>query len=323
LADIWQSANTMGNRRDTIPEDLRGVVTSHPRSPVEIVRLATYVVTGSVAGVALAICAATVLGYMPWAPRWGTDWFLLALLFGVGPFAYFKSRDVKRIELLDEKFPDFLRDMAESARAGMTLPRALVTASKGSYGALTPEIRLMSAQVEWGVGFSDALTRFADRTASPLVRRIVSLIIEARRSGGNVVDVLTAAADDARELRQIVQARHKSMQAYAFVVYVTYAVFIFVVLILQAQFLPAFKNAVSQVRGSTALTGGGGFGGISFNDFDLDDYRTLFFHASILEAITGGLVAGVLRRGNMVAGFRAIVVMLALAWVCFRLIPGV
>src|SRR5581483_1034192 len=108
--------------------------------------------------------------------------------------------------------------------AGMTLPRALLAASKGVYGALTPEIKQMSAQVEWGISFTDALERFAERVRTPLIVRTVSLVTEAARAGGSVVDILNAASSDAREIQQILDDRRRQMGIYSVIIYVSFFV---------------------------------------------------------------------------------------------------
>lgn len=306
-------------REEKLAPELEGIVQARPRSAAQQLRFSIYGATGAASFICLALTILTALGFIPWwGTRYYTDWFLAALILGAGPFAYFKARDLKRIEEIDERFPDFLRDLSESARAGMTLPKALVTASHGSYGHLTPDIKRMSAQVEWGVGFTEALQRFARRSGSPLIRRISSLIIEARRAGGNVVDVLSAAADDAREIKQIVVGRNNQMKSYAIVIYITFFVFIGVVLVLQAFFIPAFKLAVTALTAAHAPA----VGGINFRDFNEDDYNTVFFHASILQAIGGGLVGGVLTRGHALAGLKSIVIMVAIAWFSFRVLSG-
>ena len=313
------------------------------RSPEEIFRLSVYAVTGFLAAIALVL--AVLIGIGQFAdtttetvevegdrpgqvveeeqevttgihPRYATDVALLGLLLAAGPFGIFYNRELKRIESIDEKFPDFLRDIAESARAGMTLPRALVTAARGTYGALTPEVRKMAAQVEWGVDFKEALERFAQRARTPLIDRTVSLVVEAQRAGGNVVDVLTAASDDAREIKQIVSERNEQMKMYKVVVFIAYFVFIAVVMILSAQFIPAFKEASGAASGQQV-------GGIKFKEVDVDAFNTLFFHAAIVQAIGGGLVGGVLTRGKAVAGFGSIVVMVIIAWFSFRLLIGI
>ncbi len=250
---------------------------------------------------------------------YATDVLLVSIVSIAGPYGYFFNRELKRIEAIDQKFPDFLRDLAESARAGMTLPRALVTASRGTYGALTPEIHIMAAQVEWGVEFGEALERFAQRTRTPLIDRTVALVVEAQRAGGNVVDVLTAASDDAREIKQIVSERTEQMKMYNVVVFIAFFVFISVVLILSAQFLPAFKQAVD-----AATAGSGGqsqdVGGIVLAPFSVEKFNDIFFHGAIIQAVGGSLVGGVMTKGNPVGGFTSMFIMMLAAWISFRIV---
>ena len=302
-----------------VPVHLRDRVKPRGMSTATKARYGVYGITGAIAAAAAVAMVLTAMGSMPWPSKYATDLFLLVLVFGAGPFCIFYNRDLKRIEKINAKFPDFLRDLAESSRAGMTLPRALENAARGTYGPLSEEIKMMSAQVEWGVAFDEALQRFADRIGSPLIHRITQLVIEAQHSGGSVVDVLAAASDDAREIQQIVQGRNQQMSAYSMVIYIAFFVFLAVVLVLQMQFIPAFKTAVDSAQASGARP----VGGLQFRKFDPEDFNTAFFHAGIAQAIGGGLVGGVLTKGNPIRGMSSIVVMLACSWLAFRvLVPS-
>lgn len=244
-----------------------------------------------------------------------TDFFVAAILLGLGPYGWYASREAKRIEAIDAKFPEFLRDLAESQRSGMTLTEAVATASKGNYGVLTSEIRKMASQIEWGVSFSEALTRFAKRVPTPLVKRTVALVIQASSAGGNVVDVLTAAADDAREIQQIVKERKQSMSIYVMIIYIAFAVFVGVIAVLNAQFIPEVAKAVSKANGVS-------IGGLNFRAFDQDDFKILFFHAAIIQGLGGGLVGGVMSGGKAVHGLRHSFILVFIAWVLFRVVIG-
>src|SRR5581483_9048867 len=255
------------------------------------------------------------LGPLPLAKKYGTDFFVFAILIGLGPYGMYTSREANRIEAIDAKFPEFLRDLAESQRAGMTLTEAVITASKGNYGVLTPEIRKMAAQIQWGVSFTDALTRFATRVNTPLIRRTVSLVIQASSAGGNVVDVLTAAADDAREIQQIVKERKQSMSIYLMIIYIAFAVFVGVIAVLNAQFIPEVAKAVSKADGVK-------IGGLNFRKFDQDDFKTLFFHAAVIQGFGGGIVGGIMSGGKLVQGLKHSFILVFASWVLFRLVIG-
>lgn len=311
------------------PEDYSDVIGQAPRSRQQVLRLASNIFGIILALGALGIAVATYMQYLPWGRTYTTDWVLVALLCGTGPYAWTRSRDLKRIEQIDEHFPDFIRDLAEGARSGLTIPKATVSTAKGSYGALTPEIRRMAAQVQWGVDFPDALTRFSKRNPTPLIERTVSLILEAKRSGGAMTDVLSAAAQDARELRLIIQGRSSQLSSYGFVIYTIFLVFIGIILILQAQFIPAFQAAVQAVQESQNAPGSNAelippdLGGLQFQEFDPVLFHTLFFHASILQGILGGFMGGVLTRGSAMSWLKHSLIMLVIAWLAFRSVGGV
>jgi len=255
------------------------------------------------------------LGPLPLAKKYSTDLFVFAILIGLGPYGLYQGREAKRIEAIDAKFPELLRDLAESQRSGMTLTEAVATAAKGNYGVLTNEIRKMAAQIEWGVAFSEALTRFSRRSPTPLVKRTVALIIQASSAGGNVVDVLTAAADDAREIQQIVKERKQSMSIYVMIIYIAFAVFVGVIAVLNAQFIPEVAKAVNKADGVS-------IGGLHFRKFDPEDFKTLFFHAAIIQGFGGGIVGGVMAGGKAVHGLKHSFLLVLIAWVLFRVVIG-
>ncbi|MCA1813445.1 MAG: type II secretion system F family protein [Halobacteriales archaeon] len=248
-------------------------------------------------------------------PKFSTDFFVFALLVGLGPAGFHRARQLKRMAAIDQKFPELLRDLAESKRAGMTLTQAVITSAKGNYGALTPDIRKMAAQIEWGISFSEALMRFGKRVKTPLIERSVALIVQASDAGGNVVDVLTAAAEDARELQLLQRERKASMSIYVMIIYISFFVFLAVIAVLDAQFLPEVAKAVGGASGVA-------IGPIKFGKIDVDAFKQVFFHAAIIQAMGGGLVAGVMEEGRPEAGLRHVFVMVIVGYLGFRFIIG-
>ena len=104
---------------------------------------------------------------------------------------------------------------------------------------LHQRFKILLVQISWGNSVENALESFAKRVNTKLIRRTVSLIIEASRSGGNVADVLDAASKDARELKFIDAERRAGMLSYVAVVYVSMIVFLMVIVILCKSLIPA------------------------------------------------------------------------------------
>ena len=109
------------------------------------------------------------------------DFFVIGLLCLIAPYGFAATAKQHRIAKIEERLPDFLRDVAEAGRFGMTLPDAIVVASKGRYGLLTDEIKKMASQLEWGVPVATAMRLFEERVPTPLVQRVVSIVTRAQR----------------------------------------------------------------------------------------------------------------------------------------------
>ena len=62
---------------------------------------------------------------------------------------------------IEERFPDFLRDVSQNIKAGMTLPKAVMATKKTDYGLLDPYLDKMAVHIDWGIPFSRVLENFS------------------------------------------------------------------------------------------------------------------------------------------------------------------
>ncbi len=248
------------------------------------------------------------------------DWGLLAGVAMFGPYGIISYRRYLRINEIERRLPDFLRDVAEAGRFGMTLPDAIIVASSGRYGPLTDEIKRMASQLEWGVPVTESLKLFRDRINTPLTRRVVSIIIKANEAGGNVADVLTMVAHDAKESQFSEEQRRISMSTYLAVIYIAFGVFLVTIYIMAATFLPEMITAgqgLSQV-GSTA----GGAGATSVAVQYIPTIFLAFYVAVIVHAVGDGLMAGVIDTGKLQVGMVHATFMLIMGFIFMRfLVP--
>lgn len=247
------------------------------------------------------------------------DYLFFGLMASAGPYGFYRSYQMKKVRDIEKRLPEFLRDVAEAGRFGMTLAQAIKAASKGRYGSLTPEIRRMAAQIDWGVPASDAMRLFADRVDTPLVRRMTSIIIKANDAGGNVADVLTMVAHDAREAMLNQNERSISMATYTVVIYVAFAVFIATIFILNTTFLPKMMEAGSQVADATDKAGVSG-SMVTIQTDVIPTVQTLLVLSVIIHAFGDGILAGVLQDGQIPNGLRHSFIMLVIGFIGTRLI---
>jgi flagellar protein FlaJ len=238
------------------------------------------------------------------------DYTIFAVLVAIVPVAVLDFKEQMRIKNLENALPNFFRDLAGMNDSGMTLPNAVHIVAGAEYSTLTPHIRKLDQDMSWGAGFVEAMFRFGRDLGTPLADRSVDLIAKASKAGGDISEVLRAAAKDTFEVVNLSTERSNNMLIYVIIVLVSFAVFLFVIAILVSTFLTTMATAGA----SAAASGARGFMG----QIDLFQYKRLFTHAGLLQGFFSGLVAGQMGEGRLIAGLKYSAVMLFIAWVTFR-----
>ena len=239
------------------------------------------------------------------------DFAILAILISIIPVAILDFREHRRMSNLEDALPNFFRDLAGMNDSGMTLPSAVHLVAGAEYGALTPHIRKLDNEMSWGVGFVEGMYRFGKNLGTPLADRSVDLIAKASKAGGDISEVLRAAANDTFEVVNLAQERRNNMFIYVIIVIVSWAVFLFVIAILVSSFLSTMATAGAAAQMSAASSK-------FMGRVDLPAYKRLFSHAAMIQGFFSGLCAGQMGEGRVVAGLKYSAIMLIISWVIFR-----
>ncbi len=248
------------------------------------------------------------------------DWGMLAAMTFFGPFGFYVSHKQKQIKMIERRLPDFLRDVSEAGRFGMTLADAIVVASGGRYGKLTPEIKKMAAQIQWGVPANKALSLFSERVNTDLVNRVVAIITKANEAGGNVADVLNMVAQDAKEVHSSEDEQKIAMTSYLAVIYISFAVFIVVIIILNTQFLAQMAQAGSAVGGAGSEAQGPQ--AVEIQTQRIPKIQYIFALSVFAHAVGDGIVAGVLQNGKITNGMKHSFILLLIGFLTLRVLFG-
>ena len=245
------------------------------------------------------------------------NWLVIAILTFIGPYGFYLASKNREIRQIERRLPDFLRDVAEAGRFGMTLADAIVVSSSGRYGRLTPEIKKMAAQISWGVPATEALRLFAVRVKTPMVQRVVAIIVKSSDAGGDVADVLTMVSHDTKENQLTEDERRIAMSTYIAVIYISFLVFLVTIWILNATFLPKMLEASGALEGGDTAV-------VSPLAQNLPEVvyniRIAFFIATIVHGLGDGILAGVLDNGKIPTGLRHSFIMLIIALLGFQVI---
>ena len=259
------------------------------------------------------------LGPLDLRPMIFLNFFGFTFFFLLYPASYYWEKVETRKNEIEAKFPDFLRDMAEYWKGGLSMTVAVQTLVKSEYGALNDEVKKMSDQLSWGIKFSDVIKQFADRVGTPLVKRAITLIAEADRAGGKISDILVTAANDSREIKFLEGERTRAIGSYIAVIWTSYFVFLGVITLLGKIFIPAIAKSNSGDEGA-GDTGGANIGNMTIRSIDPLFFVTVFYYGVTMQAIGNGSMAGLMANGRFSAGFKHSGMMIIAALLAFNLL---
>lgn len=245
---------------------------------------------------------------------------LASVLLMIAPVLIIKYREFQRKSEIEEEFPQFLRDVLEGARAGMSLPQAVENTKSSGYGAIEPEIESMKARIDWGIPFNKVMIQFAESSNSSMIRRSVDTIIQAYESGGSIEDVLESVVDNIRSIQELQEKRENQLYGQLVTGYIVYFIFIGILVGLTTYLLPSLSQASSTLSqssggGSQVSNFGGGILSAAGNlERNIQVYKGWFRNLAYIQAVFSGLVIGKLTEGSLRAGLKHAAILFGLGY---------
>lgn len=244
---------------------------------------------------------------------------IFGILVAVVPLTLLQVREVQRKDSIDRNLPLFLLALSSAVQSGANLIRAIEQTADRNMGALTPELKNLRANISWGLPIDDAFDNFAEKTGTKMSRRVVVLLEMAIKIGGDIRSNLEMIQKHVTELQNLEKERKSSLAPYTYTIYISFAVFLGIAVILSSQFFSEFEVIQEMLRESPGATQEGGIF-TAIIDIDIGELKNILFNMSIIEAVFGGLAAGKIGSGSYVAGIKHIVVMIVMAVIAFMLI---
>jgi len=232
------------------------------------------------------------------------------------PYGIYGGRRAKYQSMVEEKFPDFLRDLGEYWKGGLSMTVAVQTLAKGEYGNLNEEVHRMASQISWGVSFGEVLRMFTERVSSPLVTRAVNMVEEANRAGGTISDILLAASYDAREILSLGTERAQEVGTYTMVIYMSFFVYLGIIVILSKTFIPAIADSSTSGGGGESMS----IGNMKVKEIDEIWIASVFFYSVVVQSIGNGFAAGFMATGKFYGSAKRAAYMLLIGWISYELI---
>ncbi|MFB6159397.1 MAG: type II secretion system F family protein [Candidatus Nanohalobium sp.] len=298
--------------------------------------------------------------YMGGSVQFGGSLVILGLITAVLPYGLLSFLKNRAIREMEDQFPSFLNDLAESKRGGMTVLKSFESAKDTDYGRLNSEIEKVYNQLTWGIPFPDVMERFSRRMSdSPVIQESLSIIIQSFESGGNITETIESVADNASQLKEVLQDKRSKLKQQLFIMYIIYLLFIGItvgIYVMLSQLLGLGSQESGALQGVGDMLGGGSsgptnfcgqdilaarpfcstakiFGFIPSNVSDLGStyatnyaygkmayYKSLLFTMLIVQGGCSAAVAGQISEGSPSAGVKHAIIMLPVAFIAFMLI---
>ena len=218
---------------------------------------------------------------LPEVPNIGIMTPILILVIFLGFPILLKER---RDSLIEDSVSDVFEELATSLRAGATIEQALVDLTKIQSGPLIDELKIALRDMEGGLSFEEALQSLMDRIDVLLLKRIFTIVVDGRKAGGELADILDAVASDSRDIARIQRERiSKTM---------LYVIFIFMAGAIIAPIIFAF---VTQI-GSVVVTMGAGSNPLIFHGICV-----LWLYV-LIECVLSGIMLSVVRGEHIWRG---------------------
>lgn len=253
------------------------------------------------------------ISFIPGGFVTGTDFIVFGVLGCIGPIGFYNHVKEKRKREVEEKLPDFLRDIASSTASGMTIFDSIKSASEGDYGELTPELKMMVSQLSWGISIEEALNNFAKRINTNEVKRLAITINKALEIGGNTSSVFNSAAKEIDQIKRVELQRKTEMSMYSIVIFISFFVFLAVILIINSTIFAALYDLQGQMAGQS-------IGSVRIAEIDPSSVKDMFFVFVFVQSIGGGILGGFMMEGKLSSGVKQAFVLILISFIAFKIL---
>jgi flagellar protein FlaJ len=242
---------------------------------------------------------------------------IFGIIAGIIPLALLQLKEVQRKEGIDRHLPLFLLSLVSSIQSGSNLIQAIQLVPERNMGDLGPILKNLKANISWGMSIEDGFANFAKKAGTRMAKRVTVLLEIAYKNGGNISENLETIQKHVSELRNLEKERKSALQPYTYTIYIAYAVFIAITVILSSQFFTQI-DSVKNLLVESKLPANNVFAALS--GVHITDLDSIMFNMAIIESVFGGLAAGKIGTGSYVSGIKHVIIMIVIAVIAFTVI---
>ncbi len=201
---------------------------------------------------------------------------------------------------------NFLRDLTEVRKTGLSPERCIESLSKRDYGTFSKELRKISSEISWGIPVKKVIFDFLKRTKSWMVQLNMFLLVETIDVGGGTIAMIESLARFNNLTQETEKEKKMSVRPYVFMPY------------LASILLVATTVMMLSFTSGTLLVG---VQGPSTQTQDLGPIRTMFTASVIFNSYLIGVVAGKISDESVASGFKHATILVIISLVAAKLMP--
>ena len=219
-------------------------------------------------------------------------------------------KEVERQKQIEQKFLEFVRNLVGTVKSGVSIPKSIINIADEDYAGLTPYVRKLKNQIEWGIPIHDALITFSKDTNNAVIKRSIAIVIEADKSGGDIENVLDSVSKSVVSVKKMKEERKSSTYPQIVQGYIVFFVFIGIMLLLQLKLFPQLVQMSESVAGGLGSLGvGGGLVG----EGEKANLDRIFFFLILIQSFFAGLMIGKFSEGTLKQGLLHSLILMTLS----------
>jgi flagellar protein FlaJ len=227
----------------------------------------------------------------------------VSLFITVMPAAIIDMKDSKRKASMERGVNNFLRDLTEVRKTGLSPEKCIESLANRDYGAFSKELRQISSKISWGVPARKVILDFIKKTKSWLTQIVMFLLVETMDVGGGTVSMIETIARFNNLTHEVEKEKKMAIRPYIMMPY-----FAAIMLVATTIMIIAFTGKTLGVAGTQPTDNLGGI-------------ITMFTTASIFHSYLIGIVAGKISEESIAAGFKHAAILVLVAVTAAKLMP--
>jgi flagellar protein FlaJ len=227
----------------------------------------------------------------------------LTLFIATAPAAVVHSRLAAKKASMEAGINNFLRDLTEVRKTGLSPEKCIESLAHRDYGEFTKELSKISSEISWGIPVRKVIMDFLKRTKSWMTQIIMFLLVETIDVGGGTIAMIESLARFNNLTQEVEKEKKMAVRPYMLMPY-----FAAILLVATTTMMLGFTTGTLGVAESS-------------NPRDMGPMVTIFTTSVIFHSYLIGLVAGKISEESVAAGFKHASILVIIAVVAAKVVP--